>query len=416
VLAERWRENGVNVGFPLCADPRHEGPMRDVLVRCVEFLLERMPPGALAGLILTGSFARGEGSVITTARGPRVLGDIEFLVILPGTVELHEFRGRMPDWSRELGGQLSDRVRVEIEFGPAGIGYLRNRARPSIFVHDLIAHGKVVWGRPDLLGFVHPFTAADIPRQDALALLFNRTVEQLEAYDRVAWLEGEDLWETAYHRLKVVLDVAGSVLAFRGRHTPRYAERPAAFARLVAETPELAAVLPRAFPEELERAARLKIAPGDGSAVLPPDLSLAAQRAWIRERIVAGIPAVTSVMRWELESLLGVRDELPGLLKRYLGTQPFARRAWDWAKVALHPFPSPLPLGPLRSARLFLRSTPRALLYVAGTLAYLNLARPTASPPAIWRLIFARRAVRRRDPEAQRQTITTLWRWCVRNT
>jgi hypothetical protein len=388
--------------------------IRRVLARCAGLLQERLGPDKLVALVLTGSFARGEGSVMTGGPVLRVLGDIEFLVVLPSEIDFHRLRGFFPAWSREASRLASDEVRVDIEFGPVEVGYLARRARPSIFVYDLVRHGKVIAGRGDMLREVPPFTAADIPPQDALHLVFNRLIEQLEAYDRAASLDDVALWEVAYQRTKLVLDLAGSALAFRGRHEPSYASRSRAFARLLEEEPALALALPPGFLGELDRAARLKLVPGDGRDVLPPDLPPEAQRAWVRERIVAGVPAVAAVLRWELEALLGTHGDLPTLLARWMRRHPWTRRAWDWTKVALHPARAPVPVARIRAARRAVSSTPRALLYTAGALAYLNLHRPTARPSAIARLLFVRRAARR-DPAAQRQAITSLWRWCVRN-
>jgi predicted nucleotidyltransferase len=415
VLAERWRNQAARLDFALCGDRRHDDTVRRVLIRAVDLLAERLPGDALVGVVLTGSFARGEGSVVAVDGRLRVLGDIEVLVIFRSEVEFYRFRAAMRDWSRELSRQVDAHIQVEIEFGPADLTYLRKRAVPSIFVHDLIEHGKVLWGPPGLLDEVPRFSASDIPRQDAVALLFNRTIEQLDTYDAVAKLSGDALWDPAYHRLKLVLDVAGSALAFAGRHVSSYAKRPAAFTQLLRDTPALADALPAGFEAELERAARVKILPRDGTAVLPAGLSSEERRVWIRDRVSAGVPAVTSVLRWQLQELLAVTDDLPGLLRAYRHTQPFSRRAWEWAKIVLRPTPAPVPLSFVRAARLFFTSTPRALLYSAGTLAYLDLVTPTARPRAISRMLFVRRRALRRNAEAQRRMITTLWRWCVRN-
>jgi hypothetical protein len=416
---------GGRLAFPLCHDPRWQEPIRRVFERCVAFLRERLGPDELVALVLTGSFARGEGSVMSAGGRPRVLGDIEFLAVLRTEIAFHRLRAKFPGWSREASEHVRDLVDVDLEFGPVEVSYLARRARPSIFVHDLIRHGKVVWGPPDILEAVPPFVASDIPREDALFLVFNRAIEQLEAYDRASELDGTALWEIAYQRVKLVLDLAGSALAFTGRHEASYAARPRAFRELLLTAPGLARRLPAGFTEELERAAHLKILPGDGTGVLPAHLPVDAQRLWVRDRIAAGVPAAIAVLRWELGELLGVEPptgagpsderELTALLARWMRSQRWGRRAWDWAKVALHPIPAPLPVSRVRAARLALRSTPRGLLYAAGALAYLNLHRPAVRPPAISRLLFAR-ARASRHPAAQRRAITALWRWCVRNT
>jgi hypothetical protein len=259
------------------------------------------------------------------------------------------------------------------------------------------------------------FTADAIPREDALRLLFNRTIEQLDAYDRIAALEGDAVLDVAYQRLKIVLDLAGSALAFSGVHRASYAERPAALARLIRETPSLAQRLPSSFERELAEATRAKLAPDDHDFAAVGRESTAGRRRALRTQIIAAVPAMTGLLRWELEQLLGARGELDGLLDRYLRTPSIGKRTWDWTKLAMNPLPAPLPLSGRASARLFWRSTPRALIYAAGALAYRDLLAPPPDPATIGRLLPLKGAAWPQDPEAQRRAIVALWRWCVRN-
>jgi hypothetical protein len=406
---------GVNVGFPLCHDPAHEPPIRRLLVRCVDFLRSRLPGPRLCAIILTGSFARGEGSVVPVGGRLRVLGDLEFLVAVTPNTDVRSMRANMAAWSREASIALGDEVQAEIEFGPVELGYFARRVRPAIFVYDLLTHGKVIWGPPDIMDTLPTFSAADIPRDDCLALLFNRTIEQLEAYDRVPGAESDPFTDAVYQRSKLMLDIAGSALAFSGRHVPSYAERPAEFARLAVETPALRDLLPEGFQDDLESAARTKLSPATEIAARRVAGTPRERQAWIRSQIVAGIPAVAAVIRWELEELLGQPMDLPELLAAYLAAQPWSERARDWAKIALHPMPAPLPLSLNGVARQFFAGTPRALLYAAGTLAYLDLAGIRLRRAALAPLLFVRGGTVSDDPEGQRKAITALWRWCVRN-
>jgi hypothetical protein len=400
--------------FQLCRNEQHDGAVRRVVDGCPGFLADRLP-GKLVGLVLTGSFSRGEGTVLAVNGHLRVLGDIEFLVIVPRLTDYRTLRRRVGDWGREASARLgAPGVAVDIEFGPVEVGYLRHRARPSIFVYDLATHGKVVWGPPDLLRAIPAFGPERIPREDALQLVFNRTIEQLEAYDRLDGLAGEALLDVAYQRLKLVLDLAGSALAFAGAHATSYAERPAAFARLLAHTPRLAARLPADFERELEHAARAKLDPSGES--LLPDGDAAGQRAWLRRRIVEGVPALTALLVWELEQLTGGRAPLEVLLARWVGRQSLVRRLREWAKLALHPNRAPLPVSPLRVLALARRSTPRALLYAAGALAYVDLARSgDARRTDVASLLPLAGRAAPRTPAAARGAVTALWRWCIRN-
>jgi hypothetical protein len=398
--------------FSLCRDPRADAAVRATIGRCVGFLHERLG-SKLVGLILTGSFSRGEGTVLAVDGQLRVLGDVEFLVVLPRARDSRALRPSLATWSREAGPALGgpDLV-VDIELGPVEKAYLRRRARPSIFVHDLRTHGKVLWGPRDLLQRIPAFAAAAIPREDAVHLLFNRAIEQLEAWDRVERLGGAGLLDAAYQRLKLQLDLAGSALAFDGVHVASYAERPRAFAALLERRPELNALLPAGFEDELARAARAKIQP-EVDEVLPPGPP-AAQRKWIREQIEASVPALAALLRWELGHLLGADAPLPSLLARWIDGQPWRARPRQWAKLALHPMPAPLPLSRRRAAALAWRSTPRRLVYAAGAFAYLGLGDgasitgaaagllPLAGPPPA-------------DARAERDSVVRFWRWCVRN-
>jgi predicted nucleotidyltransferase len=405
----------VNLAFPLCHEPWHEERVRAGLARAVAFLQERVPPPVLAAVVLMGSFARGEGAVLRSADGLRVLGDIELFVVVRPSRSYRRLRRHCAGWGREASALLArDGVQVDLEFGPVELGYLRERARPSIFVWDLVQHGKVLWGPADLLDQVPRFGPEAIPREDALFLLFNRTVEQLEAWDQAAVPAGARVLDLAYQRVKLTLDLAGSALAFSRAHCSQYRRRPAAFARLCAETPSLAARLPAAFADELVAAAEAKHAP-EGSPLLAPPGDLEDQRAWLRARLLAAVPVVTAFLRWELATLLDAEDELPALLDRWLATARPGRRLREWAKLALHPLPAPLPLSPVRAARLVGRSTPRALLYAAATLAYLRLTEPHVVPGGVDALLPLRRPALPATATRERQAVVALWRWCVRN-
>jgi hypothetical protein len=396
----------------LCRDARGDEAVRATLATCRDLLRERLGR-RLVGLILTGSFSRGEGSVLPVNGHLRVLGDIEFMVILPHSRDYRALRPVLADWGREASAAAATTgLMVDVEFGPEDRAYLAQRARPSIFVHDLRTHGKVVHGAPALLELIPPFGPAQIPREDAVHLLFNRAIEQLEAWDRVERTAGEALFDLAYQRLKLTLDLAGSALAFDGGHVSSYAERPRAFAELLRRTPALAARLPAEFDAELERAAEIKLAPR-ADDLLPPG-SPAEQRAWIRARITAGVPAMAALLRWELGALLGGDASLPILLERWVARPSWLRRLRQWARLAVHPMPAPRPLSARRVAGLAWRSTPRDLAYAAGAHVYLGLRGPVSGRGEAARLLPVAGPPPSTDAD-ERATVTTFWRWCVRN-
>jgi len=126
------------------------------------------------------------------------------------------------------------------------------------------------------------------------------------------------------------------------------------------------------------------------------------------------VAAVAAVLRWELGQLLGGDAPLPVLLERWIDAQPWRGRGRQWAKLALHPMPAPLPLSARRAARLALRSTPRALTYAAGATAYLALGADGPATGAAARLL----PLAGPSPASaadERAAITAFWRWCIRN-
>lgn len=406
----------MNLTFPLCREPRHEDRIRSALDACVRFLVERLPRPAPGAIVLSGSFARGEGTVLALGGRLHVLGDLEFFVALPPGQNPRHWRRRFAVWSREASAGLAAAgVLADVEFGAVGHVFFARRARPSIFVHDLRRHGKVLWGRPDVLEEIPQFGPEDIPPEDALALLLNRIIEQLATYDRLGRLDAERLLHARYQALKLALDAAGSALAFAGMHTALYHRRPAAFARLQAETPSLAAVVPPGFASEVARAAGAKADPGVLLEEAAAGASPAARREAVRRSLLDAAPAVVAVLGWELSRLLERAGELPELLEAWLRRPSLAERARDWVRVVLHPMPAPLPIAHATIPRLLVRSTARALLHAAGVRAYLELAGLLADGGTVARMLPLPRRWHPRDAAARRRAVVALWTWCVRN-
>lgn len=402
--------------FPLCGEDRHEAAIRGLIDGCVEFVRRRVPPPTLVAVVLTGSFARGEGTVLPMDGRLKVLGDIEFFVVLARSSDYLRLRTEMATWGAEAAATLcDDRVHAELEFGPVAVDYLHHAARPSIFVHDLRHHGKVLWGPPELLEGMPAFGSEDIPREDALRLLLNRTIEQLDAYDRIPTLTGDAFLDVGYQRLKVLLDLAGSALAFSGSHCASYAQRPAALARLIKETPSLARRLPSSFERELGAAARIKLEPDLRDFTPAADVSASTRRRALRAQILAAGPAITGLLHWELEQLFAAVGDLDDLLDRYLRAPSFGRRSREWLKLLVNPKPAPRPISLTSAARLLWRSTPRELIHAAGALAFRNLHAPSPVPDPLGRLLPLDGSAGFQDAEARRRAIVALWRWCVRN-
>lgn len=408
----------MSLAFPLSREPRHDERLRGALERCVELVARRLPAERLAAVVLSGSFARGEGTVWPEGRRLRVLGDLEFYVVFERAADARRWAASLGAWAAEAARRLAaDGVAAGVEFGAVTRAFLARRARPSIFVYDLREHGKVLWGDRQVLGALPRFGTEAIPPEDAVYLLFNRLTEQLAAWDRVDAAGADELVDLAYQRAKLALDLAGSALAFAGRHCPAYGERPRAFARLLAETPTLEAALPPGFTDDLRWAALVKSEPAQHLAAPGAD-EIDAYRRRLRRELRAAVPAAAAVLGWELARLHPAPDAarpLPDLLAWYATSRPLGRRIWDAAKLAATPGPAPLPLSLRRALGLLARATPRALLYQAAALAYLALDGERGPDLDLGRLLPVRRETWPSDPAAQRRAIVALWTWCIRN-
>lgn len=407
----------IRLEFPLCAEESRDAWVRPLLRQAISFVIEELGTSALDAVILTGSLARGEGSVLVSG-GTRLLGDAEFLVIFRSPMDFPATRRRLVELSRRAtrwigaGGAVA-----EFEFSPAGLDYLRQNARPAIFTFDLLRHGKVVWGPRDLLGELPPFGAAEIPREDAVRLLMNRMVEQLQLVPRLVGGRGQEFEKIAYHHVKTTLDLAGSALAFAGCYASPYSERPWRFARLLERSESLRNALPdpEALAREVRRAAHLKLFPD------PARLgSVGEETAERREELTLTLRRLArwfiAMWNWQMRELQGRPEApFPELVRGYIERERFGSRLRGWAKFILHPFRPPRAFSALRAARHLWRASPQALTYAAALFTYANLFGEGDGR-------YAERAMRLlplRPPRPGEgdlsQTVGELWTWLVRN-
>lgn len=383
-----------------CVQPEGEAWLASLVDDAATLLLDRVGRDRVLAVVLTGSVARAEASVLRGADGLRLLGDVELLVILRSPGHFAEMRRSMVALSREATRVLGAGGRAaSVEYSPADADYLRRRIRPSIFAYDLKTHGRVLWGPADLLASIVPFGADEIPREDALELALNRTLELSSG-------EGGDEPDRAgYQVVKTVLDLAGSALAFSRAYVSPYASRPRAYTSLARREPELYAALGgEAFVRELEAAARAKLAP---ALDLLPLRDLEVRRARVLEWCGA-------LCVWEMRRMLGCPSaSLVELIDAYLADEPVTGRLRGWLKYGTHPLRPPRALRPARALRLLGRGSPRRLVY-AATL----LARSAEHPPREEWKEYAAALLPVPGPSGNGDVLrraADVWRWLVRN-
>jgi hypothetical protein len=380
-----------------------------VVAQSVLFLLGEVSSAALEAVILTGSAARGEASVLPTPTGFRLLGDLEFLVIARAPLDWPALRRRMVEVSRRATRDIGDEGRaVSIEYGPAGLVYLQQHIRPSIFAYDLQVHGQVVWGRQDILTEIRPFGVADIPREDALNLIMNRLIEFALVAAPACQAGLSTGSDRPYHLAKIVLDLPGSALAFTGHYISRYSERGGGFRALLEARPDLCQAFPDVdhFHTALEQAIACKLEPTqERLAALALSASANQYAAWIQ-----------ALWLWEARHLLGLHTANFGsVLAAYISREPLAMRLKGWAKFLRHPLRPARALSWSRMTRLLCRASPQTLTYAAAVLTQ-------AGTCGAWGLDWKDRvaslspvSVQGQDSATIASEIGTLWQWLIRN-
>ncbi|MGH9318288.1 MAG: hypothetical protein ACRD21_23940 [Vicinamibacteria bacterium] len=341
---------GFDADFPLCADEAADAAARPAVIEAVRFLHKEIGIFAFDAVILTGSFSRGEGSILLSNPRHRILGDIEFLMIARPPFDFPTLRRDM----KQLGSKATDHLRgagyeAIIEYSPAGRSYLERALRPAIFSFDLLTHGKTVAGDPRLLESIPRFGPAEIPREDAVRLVMNRMME----IHSLRVQRNMEPVEEAYLGVKTILDLAGSLLAFQGRYVSGYGARLRAAQALDDE-----ASFPRALEGELARAVPMKLHPDEREILRSaPPLSDALDLAM-------------DVWRWEMARLVTGEDTRE-LLYGFLASERIWQTARGWIKYYTHPLRPPEEMiSLLRNLRLFFRASPQRLAYASALMAH----------------------------------------------
>ena len=226
--------------FPLCRDPALQETAANDLKKISAAVREAMRPFPTLGLFLTGSVARGEGTLISDPEiGSRWLGDIECQLVFNDRRGAPEaaIDHTLGELERRLNGGRENRCRgMRIGLNAIGVSRLA-RLRPAIFTREMLEHGKLLWGEPDALPQPSWWTAGlrQVPRSDAFRLLNNRIVQQVEARMRREVGSGAPL-SAEYALNKFWIDLATSLSVFLDCYRTSYRERKVALESRLAES------------------------------------------------------------------------------------------------------------------------------------------------------------------------------------
>jgi hypothetical protein len=213
--------------FPLSADPAFQDEVRCELDHVLARVHDCAAARSVAGVLLTGSFARGEGTVIPhSGNGSRWLSDVECLVVVRnGVVSSQEIHRSMRQVEQETNSDRANSARgIKVELRAIFTeGMLR--LRPTIFTQELCENAKLLWGDPAEIPLPPaPSSGETISKYDAFRLLNNRIIEQIavrsDYADRIS-----DTTATAYSLAKFWIDLGTSLSVFLGCYRPGYRSR-----------------------------------------------------------------------------------------------------------------------------------------------------------------------------------------------
>jgi hypothetical protein len=213
--------------FPLSADPAFQDEVRRELDQLLERVRNCAAAPSVAGVLLTGSFARGEGTVIPhPGTRSRWLSDVECLVVVRGgVVPTREIQRSMRQVELDTNsdrGNAARGIKVELR---AILTEGMTRLRPAIFTSELCEHAKLLWGDATAIPFPPvPSSGEGTSKHDAFRLLNNRIIEQIAV--RSEYADGAiDSTAVAYSLAKFWIDLGTSLSVFLGCYRPGYRSR-----------------------------------------------------------------------------------------------------------------------------------------------------------------------------------------------
>ena len=131
-----------------CRDIELNKIVEKIIFNTSDYLRKNLK-SAPSSIILTGSFARGEGSIYRLDDKIIVLGDIEFLIYFQKPTR--NIEKTLEELSINYSDYLKNRdIECTIDFGFMTDAFF-SRAKSTIFAIELLETGKILWGDKDLL-------------------------------------------------------------------------------------------------------------------------------------------------------------------------------------------------------------------------------------------------------------------------
>jgi hypothetical protein len=210
---------------PECESQMHsKSETRRVISESLAKVVPARQGSGLRAIVLTGSLARDEATVVSRGSRFELLGDADVLLVYDtGAYEPDCLQVRFV--MREAEEQCLQRgLRATVNASSVSPRYFQKLPK-SIFAYELKHCAKVIWGETEILKHVREFSAAEIPREDAWRMISNRMIELMAASRNFIKASSTPDLDLYYAIVKMFLDMATSHLVFAGEYAPSYRER-----------------------------------------------------------------------------------------------------------------------------------------------------------------------------------------------
>lgn len=216
----------VDAGIPVCRWPEAAETVREYLRKATVLILDALGEDAVAAVVVSGSSTLGELTAAAfQGEGPFVLSDIDVAVVSMDDSRRDAARSVRPELLRRLAA-LPEAAAI-LPGAELGVYSLRDLEiqTPKMGVLEMRTGGKTLWGDPAALGRLPAFGPEEIPREEAVALIYNRCLELLDAFYSFTSHDPRDAMRLLYAAAKSFVDVGTAIAAFHGAYAPGYRRR-----------------------------------------------------------------------------------------------------------------------------------------------------------------------------------------------
>lgn len=198
--------------------------VRELVSECARTVGPEMFKDRLEAIVLTGSLARDEATLIAKGSDWQLLGDADLLLVFRKSsqgLSSQELRKAEESIESRL---LSAGCTVKVGLAAVTASYFRSLPAHS-YSYELKHCGKVVWGDETVLDLIPCYSVTDLSKEDGWRTLCNRMIELLTSGDMRKVAAGSIGPKVTYAALKLYLDMATSFLIFSGAYEPTYENR-----------------------------------------------------------------------------------------------------------------------------------------------------------------------------------------------